>query len=63
MTIKLPSLRVHTHIRDATMILQRAYHVVDVRHLFHSRQEVTAHLVRRDTITGGWRRHLVTRPQ
>ena len=63
MTIKLPSLRVHTHIRDATMILQRAYHVVDVRHLFHNRQEVTAHLVRRDTITGGWRRHLVTRPQ
>lgn len=63
MTTKLPSLRVHTHIRDAIRILQHAYHVVEVRHLFHNRQEVTAHLVRRDTITDGWQRHLVKRPQ
>ena len=63
MTIKLPSLRVHTHIREATRILQHAYDVVDVRHLFHNRQEVTASLVRRDTIADGWQRHLVKRPR
>ncbi len=61
MTIKLPSLRVHAHIRDATRILQHAYEFMDVRHLFHNRQEVTAHLIRRDTIADGWQRHLVTR--
>ena len=58
MTIKLPSLRVHAHIRDATRVLEHAYDVMDVRHLFHNRQEVTAHLIRRDTITDGWQRHL-----
>lgn len=62
MTIKLPSLRVHGHLRDATRALQHAYRVVDVRHLFHNRQEVTAHLVRRDTISDGWQRHPVKRP-
>lgn len=63
MTIKLPSLRVHAHLRDATRILEHAYHVVDIRHLFHNRQEVTAHLIRGDTITDGWQRHLVKRPR
>ncbi len=38
MTIKLPSLRVHTYLRDATRGLQHAYHVVDIRHLFHNGQ-------------------------
>ena len=62
MTIKLPSLRVHAHIREATRILEHAYDVMDVRHLFHNRQEVTAHLIRRDAIADGWQRHLVKRP-
>ena len=61
MTIKLPSLRVHAHIREATRVLEHAYDVTDVRHLFHNRQEVTASLVRRDTIADGWQRHLVKR--
>ena len=62
MTIKLPSLRVHAHLRDATRVLQYAYRVADVRHLFHNRQEVTAHLIRRDAIADRWQRHLVKRP-
>ena len=61
MTIKLPSLRVHAHIRDATRILEHAYVVMDVRHFFHNRQEVTAHLVRRETIADGRQRHLMKR--
>ena len=63
MTIKLPSLRVHAHICNATHILEHAYDVIDVRHLFHNRQEVTAHLIRRDTIADGWQRHIVKRPR
>ena len=63
MTIKLPSLRVHAHIREATRILEHAYDVMDVRHLFHNRQEVTAFLVRQDTVADGWQRHLVKRPR
>ena len=62
MTIKLPSLRVHAHIREAIRILEHAYDVMDVRHLFHNRQEVTAHLIRRDAIADGWQRRLVKRP-
>ena len=63
MTIKLPSLRVHAHIREATKVLEQAYDVMDVRHLFHNRQKVTAFLVRRDIIADGWQRHLVKRPR
>ena len=63
MTIKLPSLRVHAHICNATRILEHAYNVIDVRHLFHNRQEVTAHLIRRDAIADGWQHHIVQSPR
>ena len=62
MTIKLPSRRVRAHIREAVHVLELAYHVRAVRHLFHNRQEVTAFLVRRPRIADGWQRHLVQRP-
>ena len=62
MTIKLPSRRVRAHIREAVHVLELAYHVREVRHLFHNRQEVTAFLVRRPRIADGWQRHLVQRP-
>lgn len=62
MTIKLPSRRIRNHIRDARHVLEHAYHVKDVSHLFHNRQEVTAFLVRRPTITDGWQPYFARMP-
>ena len=48
MTLKLPSLKVERSIRDATAVLLRFFEIVDIRYLFHNRQEITAYLIRKN---------------
>jgi len=61
MTIKLPSLNSQKHIDDAMGILNYAYEVLTVRHMFHNRQEVTAHMVRRKKVSTSWEEYIVLR--
>ena len=61
MTIKLPTLNVHKHINEASLVLKHAFKIIGMRHLFHNRQEVTAYLVRTGDILPGWEADLVPR--
>ena len=61
MTIKLPTLKAHKHINEASVVLKHAFKIIDIRHLFHNRQEVTAYLVRTSEILPGWEESLVPR--
>lgn len=61
MTIKLPSLHVRRHVEESAAVLCCAYDVVEMRHLPHNRQELTAFLRRRETLSSGWEKHLVLR--
>jgi 23S rRNA (cytidine2498-2'-O)-methyltransferase len=47
MTLKLPSASPQDPLNHALNILRQAYQVVQVRHLFHNRFEVTVHLKRK----------------
>jgi 23S rRNA (cytidine2498-2'-O)-methyltransferase len=47
MTIKLPTLNVRRWLPKTTEIVETAFEVEAMRHLFHNRQEVTALLRRR----------------
>lgn len=44
MTLKLPSTNTQATLDHACNILRDAYRIVQIRHLFHNRTEVTAHL-------------------
>jgi len=59
MTVKLVTKNWQRGLDSATAVLDHAWHVQGVRHLFHNRQEVTAILVRRRDIASGWERHIV----
>lgn len=60
-TLKLPVMRPKKYISQATAVLEHAYDVIAVRHLFHNRQEVTVYLVRRETLRAGWEKYIVPR--
>ena len=60
MTIKLPVMSPKIYILKAKKVLEYAYDVIAIRHLFHNRQEVTAYLKRREVVRAGWENYYVT---